>query len=135
MSKHKRMASLGGQSPSEADRKHERFTFKQQGLITLLDQDLRPVNSWSCSVRDISAGGACVMMGEMPCEGDTIIIAIPPTAKTPAMAHLATIRHVGLLHNEWFRVGIQFLAPTPRVQSLIEEALIELHARAGVSIA
>lgn len=134
MPKHKckRMTSLGGLPPSDADRKHERFPLKQQGLITLLDADLHPVNTWYCSVRDVSAGGACVMMGDMPCEGDTIILAIQPTGRTPAIAHLAIIRHVGLLHNEWIRVGIQFLTPTPRAQTLIQEALIELCARAGV---
>jgi hypothetical protein len=133
MSKEKRMTSFGVSAPSEADRRHARLPSKNSAVVTTLDQNLQPGPAWYCGIRDLSVSGACLLCADMPCEGDRLIIAIAPTGDSRGAAFYAKIVHVGLLDGEWIRVGVRFLKPDTWIQELLDRAMAELLARAGLN--
>lgn len=133
MSKQKRMTSFGGQPPSAADRKHERIPVRRLVTVTLLDQNHQPTIQWSGGLQDLSAGGASVILADMPTEGDKVIVAIAPTADNRGACFYAKVVHVGLVDGEWIRVGMRFLKAPAAAQPVLDAIHEDLISRSGLT--
>lgn len=129
MSKKERLTSMGGQPPSDSDRRHERAAVNHEAVVTWLDPDLNPCASWGCTLRDLSAGGASLLAADMPMEGDALIVAIHPSNGRAAVALFARVIHVGMAEGEWTRIGVRFLRAPERVEASMNAAIASMSGR------
>ncbi len=134
MSKNKRVTSQGTGAPSMADRKHERVPLRREAVVTLFDAALQPVNQWACGVKDLSASGACLLLADMPTEGDRLVVSIAPSSQNRGAVFFAKVVHIGMVEGEWIRVGVQFLQAPPELQPLVDALHEDMLRRLGLPV-